>query len=42
VFLIKKNIITMNNGISFLNDLKEYYLRSKDIETILKSIKKWR
>ena len=41
-FMIKNNLIPKDKGISFLNNLKEYYIRPKDVVTILKYIKKWR
>jgi len=41
-FMIKNNLVSKDNGISFLSNLKEYYIRPKDIEIILKRIKKWR
>jgi len=41
-FMIKNNLISKDKGISFLNNLKEYYIRPKDIVIILKRIKKWR
>ena len=39
-FLIKKKLITKNDGISFLGTLAEHYIRPKDIVTILEHIKK--
>lgn len=42
VFMIRNKILTLNEGISFLNDLKKIYIRPKDIETVLKRIKKWK
>ena len=41
-YLIKNNLIAANEGISFLDDLKKIYIRPKDIEAVLKRIKKWR
>ena len=41
-FMMKKKLIAKEKGISFLNDLKEYYIRPKDVVKILKHIKKWR
>ena len=41
-YMIKNKLVTLNEGISFLNDLKGIYIRPKDIEMVLKRIKKWR
>ena len=41
-YMIKNKLVTLNDGISFLNDLKRIYIRPKDIEAVLKRIKKWR
>ncbi|UCE73417.1 MAG: hypothetical protein JSV56_10355 [Methanomassiliicoccales archaeon] len=41
-YMIKNKLVTHNEGISFLNDLKEIYIRPKDIEAVLKRIKKWK
>ena len=41
-YMIKNKLVTPNEGILFLNDLKKIYIRPKDIETVLRRIKKWR
>lgn len=41
-YMVKNKLVTLDEGISFLNDLKEIYIRPKDIEAVLKRIKKWR
>ncbi len=41
-YMIKNELITVKEGITFLNNLKKIYIRPKDIEAVLKSIKKWR
>ena len=41
-FMIKNDLIPKDSGISFLNDLKEYYIRPKDVMIVLKNITKWR
>ena len=41
-YMIKNNLITANDGISFLNELWKIYIRPKDINAVLKRIKKWR
>jgi hypothetical protein len=41
-FMIKNKLITPNEGISFLSDLKEIYIRPKDIEAVIRRIKKWK
>jgi len=41
-YMIKNKMIDANEGISFLNNLKRIYIRPKDIDAVLKSIKKWR
>ncbi len=41
-YMIKKELITFKEGITFLNNLKKIYIRPKDIEAVLKRIKKWR
>ncbi len=40
--MIKNKLLTHNEGISFLSELKEIYIRPKDIETVIKRIRKWR
>ncbi len=41
-YMIKNKLVTLNEGISFLNDLEKIYIRPKDIEAVLKRIKKWK
>jgi len=41
-YLIKNNMIEANEGVSFLNKLRRTYIRPKDIDAVLKRIKKWR
>ncbi|WP_455393256.1 hypothetical protein [[Eubacterium] cellulosolvens] len=41
-FMIKNNLIQKDKGTLFLNNLKECYIRPKDVVTILNHIKKWR
>ncbi len=41
-YMIKNKLVTHNEGISFLSDLKEIYIRPKDIEAVVKRIKKWK
>jgi predicted nucleic acid-binding protein len=40
-FLLRKDKINKNQCISFLNNLKKIYIRSRDIDKILKRIKGW-
>ncbi len=39
-YMVKKKLITFKEGITFLNNLKKIYIRPKDIEAVLKRIKK--
>ncbi len=41
VYLLRKDKITRNQCIAFLNDLKKIYIRAKDIEKVLKRIERW-
>jgi predicted nucleic acid-binding protein len=41
-YMVKKELISYKEGITFLNNLKKIYIRPKDIEAVLKRIKKWR
>jgi hypothetical protein len=41
-YMIKIKLVTHNEGISFLKDLKRIYIRPKDIESVIRRIKKWK
>ena len=40
-FLLKKGTINKNQCITFLNNLKKIYIRTRDIDKILKRIERW-
>jgi predicted nucleic acid-binding protein len=40
--MIRNKVLTLNEGISFLNDLKKIYIRPKDIDKVQARIKKWK
>ncbi len=40
-YLLRKDKITRNQCIAFLNDLKKIYIRAKDIDKVLKRIERW-
>ena len=42
VYLIKNNLVTKNNGISFMKKLQEIYIRPKDIDVVITRINSWR
>jgi hypothetical protein len=41
-YMINNNMITTNRGAAFLDDLKRIYIRPKDIDSVLRRIRKWR
>jgi len=41
-YMVKTGQLSKNEGLLFLNDLKEIYIRPRDIEKVMNRIKKWR
>lgn len=41
-FMIRNKVLTLDEGIPYLSDLKKIYIRPKDIDKVLTRIKKWK
>jgi phage terminase large subunit len=40
-YLLRKDIISRNQCITFLKNLKKIYIRARDIDKVLKRIERW-